>query len=82
MSGMGFGFEAVFGDSKSPKSNSDCSRSGCDGAGLGRETEPGGSGSENNPPLPRDPTLENLTPPPSPEGPITDIVAFGGRSFS
>jgi len=82
VSSVGFGLEAVFGDSKSPKSNNDCSRSGCGGVGLGRGTEPGGGGSENNPPLPRNPTLEKFIPPPSPEGPITETVAFGGRSFS
>jgi len=48
-SNVGFGIEAVFGDSKSPKSNSDCSGSGCDGGWLEREVKPGGGGSENNP---------------------------------
>ena len=82
MSGVGFGIELVFDDSKSPKSNRDRSCSSCGGAGLERETEPGGGGSENNPPVPEGLPLEKFIPPPSSEGPMTEIVAFGGRSFS
>jgi len=78
----GFCTETVFGDSKSPKSNSDRSCSSRGGVGLGREAKPGGGGSENNPGLPRDSGLGKLIPPPSSDGPITEIVVFGGRSFS
>ena len=78
---VGFCTEAVFGDSKSPKSNSDRSCSNRGGAGLEREVKPGGGGNENNPELPRDSALGKLIPPPSSEGPMTETVVFSGCGF-
>lgn len=82
MGGVGFGIEAVRGESKSPKSNNDRSCSGSDGTVLVREAKPDGGGIEKNPPLPRGPVLEKLTPPPSSEGPITETVELSDNDFS
>lgn len=82
MGGVGFDIEAVRGEPKSLKSNNDCSCSGSGGAVLMRETKPGGGGIEKNPPLPRGPVLEKLTPPPSSEGPITETVELNDNDFS